>query len=94
MTRENLEKLIDFTRDESVTIEAKGLMLYMLAHANHYGWCYATPAKMMKDLNIKEETLNKCLKELEETGDVSNRKGQINSVEFNQNEYWVNWVIE
>lgn len=82
---------VTFAENKNITIQAKGLMLYLLAHANEDGYCDVTREQIMADMNIGKEMLNKYIDELDATYNIEvNRNKRING-RFSNNVYWINW---
>lgn len=86
--------LIEFAEDKEITIQAKGLMLYFLAHADDDGMCDLRREQITKDMGIGKATLNKYINELEETDNIEAIRNRKINGRFINNAYWVNWVIE
>lgn len=82
-----------FVIDEALSIQAKGLMFYLLAHADDYGFCFVSQKQMCENLNISIKELREYTAELECSCDINVVRGKRVNNKFVPNRYWVNWVI-
>ncbi len=75
-------------RDDSISLEAKGIYAYLCGFAGADGTCYPAFQLMCKELNATQERVRKHLKALRAAGYVSVER-QRNGTTFGHNVYTI-----
>lgn len=80
-------------KSRNISIKAKAVYAYLCTYAGKQGTAYPGRELMCYDLQIGQDTLNKCIKELVKTGFIFKKQQRTPGNKFDNNLYTINFNV-